>query len=122
MRSSDNLLEFRADVPNDRQSIGKDPDRLGGAVNRESSDFYPRIVAVLNPRWRVVVCPAGIQWILQRRSGERHGTARWDGRAYCRTSQALIRCCRDYAGEIEPRACATLAALPARIQGGEARG
>jgi hypothetical protein len=31
------------------------------------------------------------------------------------TSEALIRCCRSYAGEIGPSACATLAALPERI-------
>jgi hypothetical protein len=43
----------------------------------ESDDRYPA-VAVLNGRYRVIECGAGIQWILQRRGGERHGRARWD--------------------------------------------
>lgn len=57
-----------------------------------------KIVAHLNERWRVIECAAGIQWILQHRAGERHGTARWDDRSYCRTREALIRCCRASAG------------------------
>jgi hypothetical protein len=71
-----------------------------------------KVVAHLNERWRVIECAAGIQWILQHRAGERHGTARWDDRSYCRTREALIRCCRASAGEIEPAACTTLAAYP----------
>ncbi len=73
------------------------------------------VVAHLNERWRVIECAAGIQWILQHRAGERHGTARWDDRSYCRTREALIRCCRASAGAIEPAACTTLAALPQRM-------
>lgn len=91
------------------------------ATYRESSDLYPRVVAVLNDRWRVIACPAGIQWILQCRGRSKTmATSRWRGRSYCRTSEALIRCCREYAGEIEPAARAILAALPPRIEGGAA--
>jgi hypothetical protein len=39
----------------------------------------------------------------------------WRGRSYCQTKEALIRCAREHAGEIEPSACAILAALPERI-------
>ncbi len=84
----------------------------------ESADDYCRIVAVLNDRWRVIACPAGIQWILQHRGRtETMATSRWRGRAYCRTRDALIRCCHDYAGEIEPAACTILAAMPGWIEG-----
>lgn len=87
----------------------------------ESSDAYPHVVAVLNDRWRVIACSAGIQWILQYRGrSETMATSRWRGRAYCRTRDALIRCCREYSGEIDPAACTILAALPPRIDGGAA--
>jgi hypothetical protein len=55
----------------------------------EEADGYDGILVKLNNNWRVIVCAAGIQWILQRRRGERRGTARWEGRSFCRTSGAL---------------------------------
>jgi hypothetical protein len=80
----------------------------------EEADDYS-VFAQLNRNWRVIVCKSGIQWILQRRGGERHGRPRWEGRSYCRTRQALERVSRRHAGNIEPSAAATLAALPERI-------
>jgi hypothetical protein len=83
---------------------------------RETADDYPGVVAVLNAGWRVIECRDGLQWILQRRgSPETSRGDDWRGRSYCRTKEALIRCAREYAGEIDPGACSTLAALPARI-------
>jgi hypothetical protein len=85
-------------------------------VTSEESDNYHAVVAQLNDGWRVIVCRSNIQWILQRRRGERCGRARWEGRSYCRTRQALLRCSREHAGPIEPSAVAILAALPERIE------
>ena len=82
----------------------------------EESDDYHAIVAHLNNHWRVVVCRSGIQWILQRHAAERHGTARWVSRSYCRIRDGLILFSHEHAGEIEPAACAVLAALRARIE------
>jgi hypothetical protein len=92
-------------------------DVMGGAVKSEESDDYHMVVARLNTGcWRVIVCRAGIQWILQhRRSPKKAPADDWRGRSFCRTSEALIRCCREHAGEIEPEALAILAELPARI-------
>ena len=83
----------------------------------ESDDSYPHIVAVLNRGWRVIVCRDGIQWILQRRNrAETVARHVWRGRSYCRTKEALIRCCDEHAGQIDPgRPRMTLAALPERI-------
>jgi hypothetical protein len=81
----------------------------------EEADDYHAVVARLNDSWRVIVCAAGIQWILQRRRGERRGTARWESRCFCRTSEALNRLSRGRAGAIDPSADATLASLPERI-------
>jgi hypothetical protein len=89
---------------------------------QESDDRYPA-VAILNQRYRVIRCRDGIQWILQRRNlpagtgdnrPERHSTDDWRGRSYCRTSEALIRCC-GVSGEIDPAAVAALQTLPERI-------
>jgi hypothetical protein len=87
----------------------------------ESSDDYPEVVAVLNARWRVIECRHGTQWILQHRGrAETMATSRWRGRSYCRTAEALIRCCHAQAREIGPSARNILAALPERIDGRQA--
>jgi hypothetical protein len=105
---------------------------------REESDGYPGIVAVLTNRWRVIVCRDGLQWILQRRKAVA-GDPIWQGRSYCTTRVALLRCvvenvigvpaaagdaqqlarlhgtlC-DHAREFEPGALDTLLDLPERI-------
>jgi hypothetical protein len=86
------------------------------SVRSEESDDYYAVVARLNDDWRVIVCRAAIQWILQHRAGQRHGTARWVGRSYCRTSEALNRLSHKHAGTLRPAAAAILAALPERIE------
>jgi hypothetical protein len=82
----------------------------------ESDDSYPATVAVLNSAWRVIACRHGIQWILQRRNRAKTVARHvWRGRSYCRTKEALIRCCDEHAGQIDPAARMTLEALPERI-------
>ncbi len=82
---------------------------------RESADDYPSIVARLSDRWRVIVCAGGIQWILQRRDGERAGGTRWTGVGYCMTREALLRLCRGLESPVDPAALSALAALPEHI-------
>ena len=70
----------------------------------ETSDDYPRVVAILSDgKTRVIVCYAGIQWIVQRKRGEQ-----WHSRSFCQTKEALLRCCGH-----DPHP--VLAALPDRI-------
>ena len=73
----------------------------------EEADGYDGILVKLNNNWRVIVCAVGIQWILQRRAGERHGRARWEGRSFCRTREAINRLSRTHAGVIDPSAAAS---------------
>jgi hypothetical protein len=82
----------------------------------EEDDNYHALVATLNDNWRVIVCAASIQWVLQRRAGERHGRARWEGRSFCRTREALNRLSRRHAGVVDPTAAAILAGLPDWIE------
>jgi hypothetical protein len=53
--------------------------------HRERDGGYPT-VARLSDTVRVIECKDGLQWILQRRSGDQ-----WKGLAYCRTRAALLR-------------------------------
>jgi hypothetical protein len=70
-----------------------------------------RLIAQLNERWRVVDDP--LQWILQRKKGNpRKKSSGWRGRSFCRTREALLRCVREYCGEIEIDALARLDELP----------
>jgi hypothetical protein len=85
-------------------------------ITSEEAENYHAVVTQLSDDWRVIVCRAGIQWILQHRAGQRHGTARWVGRSYCRTSEALNRLSHKHAGTLRPDAAAILAALPERIE------
>ena len=80
----------------------------------ESDDSYPRVVAILNGQWRVIECRDRIQWFLQRRNRAKSVAKHaWRGRSYCRTREALIRCCNEHAGQIDPAARKTLEGLPA---------
>jgi hypothetical protein len=84
---------------------------------RETAECYQHIVVMLNSNWRVIRCPDGLQWILQRRGSPGSTRANdWRGRSYCRTRDALIRCAREYSGTIDPDAFAVLVTLPARIE------
>jgi hypothetical protein len=70
-----------------------------------------RVVTQLNASWRVVDDP--LQWILQRRKGSaRSKNSGWQGRSFCRTREALLRCIREYCAEIDDGALAKLEAVP----------
>lgn len=105
--------------PNDRHVQHRTERRVSKPVpsHRERDDAYRYVVVWLNEHWRVIECRDGIQWILQRSDGERHGQTRWSGRSYCRTRNALIRASRDLAGEIDGSAMAILEGLPEWIGG-----
>jgi hypothetical protein len=83
----------------------------------ESSAAYTDVVAVLNDHWRVVASGNGIQWVLQYRNrAETVAGDVWRGRSYCRTREALTRCCDEYVERMDPSARVLLATLPERLQ------
>jgi hypothetical protein len=53
----------------------------------ESHDDYPHVVVRLGDRLRVIESACRLQWIVQRRTGDR-----WRGQSYCWTREALLRC------------------------------
>jgi len=71
------------------------------------------VVAILNNRWRVIDDP--LQWILQVRRGRKTEKATgWRGRSYCTQRTVLLRCIREYCGEVDADALAIVEALPNR--------
>jgi hypothetical protein len=86
---------------------------VSGRLRGEESDTYPTIVCRLNDRWRVIACRSQIQWILQRRGGDR-----WNDQYYFRTREGLMLFVREYAGEIHGDALVTLLRLPERFPEG----
>ena len=83
------------------------------AINRnESSDNYSDVVAVLNPKWRVIRCRDNVQWVLQSRDSATAAKGVWRGRSHCGTKEALLRVCAAHAGELDPTAVGLLAELP----------
>ena len=89
------------------QTTTRDP-----AWHHETTGDYYGVIARLCARHRIIVCKDQMQWILQRRDGERHGWARWAGVGYFLTREALIRSSRALCARIDPAALETLAALP----------
>ena len=70
-----------------------------------------RLVAQLNASWRVVADP--LQWRLQRKKGNpRTRNSGWRDRSFCSTRDGLLRCVREYCGDVEPAALAKLTTLP----------
>ena len=90
------------------------PDTL--TTHYVADDLTAAFPLVLNERWRVADDP--LQWILQyrdreiRHSDERRNRKAWAGKHYCRTSAALKRCIREYAGDVDPVALAVIDTWP----------
>jgi hypothetical protein len=75
--------------------------------HRERDDAYRNVVAQLAPRWRVIVCRDGIQWIVQRKEVSHGGP--WRGMSYHTSRDGLLRAC----GSLEALHSSGLEALEA---------
>ena len=80
--------------------------------HRERDDNYAKVITQLAPRWRVIICKDGIQWILQKRSVAPPNTGTWAGKSYSTTRDALIAACSDRGLLSEPSASQVLEVLP----------
>lgn len=77
--------------------------------HRERDDHYKGVVAELAPRWRVIVCKDGMQWILQRKEASHGGP--WRGVSYHTNRDGLLRACGSV-GPLKSGALEMLEALP----------
>ena len=102
-----------ATPPTASQNIGSgSPFHLS---NRERDDCCTNIVLQLSPRWRIITCKHGIQWILQKRSVAPPNTGTWAGKSYATTRDGLIAACSGRGLLSESSMVVILSALPDRI-------
>lgn len=85
--------------------------------HREEDGNYRAVVANLNNDWRVIECRDGLQWIIQKRRGERNGQARFEGKSFCSTRDGLILTVAKKCGDITFEGKEAIFGLPARIGG-----
>lgn len=85
--------------------------------NRERDDYYANVVLQFSPRWRIITCKHGIQWILQKRSVAPPNTGTWAGKSYATTRDGLIAACSERGLLSEPSVMTILSVLPDRIGG-----
>lgn len=62
---------------------------------RERDDDYGDVIVDLAPRWRVIICKDGMQFILQQRSVAPPNTGTWSGKSYSTTRSGLIAACSE---------------------------
>jgi hypothetical protein len=88
------------------------PHKPDVAAAREESDTYGGIVAVLNPKLRVIRGKCNLQWIAQRQNTERNGAPVWKSFAYCGTREGLLLRLPKRGYGCDPDAWAIIEALP----------
>jgi len=62
------------------------PGVVPGSTGNEKSDDYGGVVAVLNPKLRVIRGACGLQWIAQKKVS----STGWKSFAYCGTKEGLL--------------------------------
>ncbi len=75
-----------------KNSTGSSPQPLS---RRERDDDYGDVIVHIAPRWRVISCRDGIQFILQQRSVAPPNTGTWSGKSYSTTRSGLIAACSE---------------------------
>ena len=80
----------------------------------ETADPYVGVVAQLDDKHRVVICKDAIQWIIQVRCGQRCGQARWTGKSYLTTPEAVVAASHALCGPLRGKVLDLLRALPAK--------
>ena len=81
---------------------------LPGNVWNEKSDAYSGVVAVLNPRIRVIRGACGLQWIVQKRKSP----TIWSNFAFCGTKEGLLLRLSECGYPCDSKAWAAIEALP----------
>jgi len=81
--------------------------------HRERDDHYSRIVAQPGPRWRIILCRDGLQWIIQKKEASHAGP--WRAEGYYTYRESLIKACGTLGLLSDAGTEAVLHALPERI-------
>ena len=81
--------------------------------HRERDNNYADIVVQLAPRYRVILCPQGLQWIIQKKECSRR--ADWRAEQYLTSRDGLIEACGKRGFLSDPNVEAVLYALPDHV-------
>ena len=55
----------------------------------ETSDYYFRVTAIINPRQRIIRCRRGLQWVAQKRTSADLNKGHWIGLSYHTSWESL---------------------------------
>ena len=81
--------------------------------HRERDDDYAYVVVQLTPRYRVILCPQGLQWIIQEKEASRSG--HWRAKSYHTSRDSLLSACGKRGFLSNANAEAVLHALPDHV-------
>ena len=81
--------------------------------HRERDHDYAYVVVQLAPRYRVILCPQGLQWIIQEKEASHEGP--WRAEGYYTTRDSLFKACGKLGFLSSPNAEAVLHALPDHV-------
>ena len=81
--------------------------------HRERDDDYAYVVVQLTPRYRVILCPQGLQWIIQEKEASHEGP--WRAEGYYTTRDSLLNACGKLGFLSGPNVEAVLHALPDHV-------
>jgi hypothetical protein len=81
--------------------------------HRERDDDYTYVVVQLAPRYRVILCPQGLQWIIQKKEASHE--APWRAEGYYTSRKSLLKACGKRGLLSDPNAEAVLYALPYHV-------
>ena len=81
--------------------------------HRERDNDYAHIVVQLAPRYRIIVCPQGLQWIFQEQEASHE--APWRAQEYHTSRESLLKACGKRGCLSDPNVEAVLHALPNHV-------
>ena len=81
--------------------------------HRERDHDYAYVVVQLAPRYRVILCPQGLQWIIQEQEASHE--APWRAQEYHATRESLLKACGKRGFLSDANAEAVLYALPDHV-------
>ena len=81
--------------------------------HRERDDDYAYVVVQLTPRYRVILCPQRLQWIVQQQ--ECSHAAPWRAQEYHTSRESLLKACGKRGLLSDANAEAVLYALPDHV-------
>lgn len=81
--------------------------------HRERDENYADIVVQLTSRYRIILCPQGLQWIIQEQEASHE--APWRAQEYHTSRESLLKACGKRGFLTYPSVGAVLHALPAHV-------